>query len=208
MKQKVFIIASLGFCIILISLWGCGESMPKDEELAAVTRHVAEDFMTELKGELLTALEDTVAGTVGAIHICAEKAPEISARYSSLPGLTIRRTSKRVRNPNNAPDEYEMKTLDILEQRPAFGSQDHYEWETVDDQMKFRFVRAIKMTSACLKCHGDPEKMEDDVKAAIAEKYENDQATGFKLDELRGILTVSLEWPEGKAVYDSISAGL
>jgi hypothetical protein len=208
MKQKLFIIASFGFCAILISLWGCGESMPKDEELAAVTRHVAEDFMTELKGELLTALEDTVAGTAGAIYVCAERAPEISARYASLPGLTVRRTSKRVRNPNNAPDEYEMKTLDILEQRPAFGSQDHYEWETTGDQMKFRFVKAIKMTSACLKCHGDPEKMEDAVKTAIAERYENDQATGFKLDELRGILTVSLEWPEGKAVYDSISAGL
>jgi hypothetical protein len=207
MKQKVFIIASLGLCIILISLWGCGESMPKDEELAAVTRHVAEDFMTELKGELLEALKDS-AGTVGAIYICAEKAPEISARYSSLPGLMVRRTSKKVRNPGNAPDEYEMKTLDILEQRPAFGSQDHYEWETSGDEMKFRFVRAIKISSACLKCHGDPEKMEDEVKAVIAEKYENDQATGFKLDELRGILTVSLDWPEGKAVYDSISAGL
>lgn len=207
MKQTLSIIASLGLCIILVSLWGCGKSVPKDEELAAVTGHIAENFMTELKGELLDALKDS-AGTVGAIYVCAERAPEISAHYSSLPGLTVRRTSKRVRNPNNAPDEYEMKTLDILEQRPAYGSQDHYEWETVGEGMKFRFVRAIKMSSACLKCHGDPEKMDDDVKAAIAERYPDDQATGFKLDELRGILTVSLDWPEGKAVYDSISAEL
>jgi len=207
MKQKLFIITSLGLYIFLISLWGCGKSVPKDEELAAVTRHIAEDYMTDLKGELLEALKDS-AGTAGAIYVCAERAPEISAHYSSLPGLTVRRTSKRVRNPNNAPDEYELKMLDILEQRPAFGSQDHYEWETVGDAMKFRFVKAIKTSSACLKCHGDPDKMEDDVKAAIAARYPDDQATGFKLDELRGILTVSLDWPEGKAVYDSISAEL
>ena len=96
----------------------------------------------------------------------------------------------------------------MLESRPAFGSQDHYEWETKGDQKSFRYVSAIKVGSPCLKCHGNPEKMEKEVKEAIAAKYENDQATGFRLDEFRGILSVTLEWPEGKAVYDSISAGL
>ncbi|UCE67714.1 MAG: DUF3365 domain-containing protein [Candidatus Zixiibacteriota bacterium] len=208
MRSKTVVTVSIGISLILLAFSGCGESVPKDEEVAAVTRHIAGDFMDELKTELLTALEDTVAGTVGAIYVCAEKAPEISARYSSLPGITVKRTSKRLRNPNNAPDEYEMKTLEILESRPAFGSQDHYEWEITDGQKKFRFVRAINTSSVCLKCHGNPEKMEDEVKATIAEKYENDQATGFMLEDLRGILTVSLEWPEGKAVFDSISAGL
>jgi hypothetical protein len=208
MRFKTATIISIGICFSLIAFSGCGESVPKDEEIAAVTRHIAEDFMDELKTELMTALEDTAAGTAGAIYVCAEKAPEIAARYSGLPGLTIKRTSKRLRNPNNAADEYEMKTLEMLESRPAFGSQDHYEWEIMDGHKRFRFVRAIKTSSVCLKCHGNPEKMEKDVKAAIAERYENDQATGFKLEDLRGILTVSLEWPEGEAVYDSISAGL
>jgi len=208
MRFKTAIAVSIGICFIFIAFSGCGESVPKDEEVAAVTRHIAENFIDELKTELMTALEDTVAGATGAIYVCAEKAPELSAYYSSLPGLTVKRTSKRLRNPNNAPDEYELKTLEMLESRPAFGSQDHYEWEITNGQRKFRFVRAIKTSSVCLKCHGNPEKMDKDVRAAIAEKYENDQATGFKLEELRGILTVSLEWPEGKAVYDSISAGL
>jgi len=208
MRLKTAIVISIGICLILIRFSGCGESVPKDEEIAAVTRHIAEDFMDELKTELMTALEDTVTGTVGAIYVCAEKAPEISASYSSLPGLTVKRTSKKLRNPNNAPDEYELKTLEMLESRPAFGSQDHYEWEITDGNKRFRFVRAIKTSSVCLKCHGNPEKMDKEVKAAIAERYENDQATGFKLEDLRGILTVSLEWPEGKAVYDSISGGL
>jgi hypothetical protein len=129
----------------------------------------------------MTALEDTAAGPAGAIYVCSEKAPAISARYSLLPGLAIRRTSKKVRNPNNAPDEYEMKNLDMLESRPAFGSQDHFEWEITGDQRKFRFVRAIQTSSVCLKCHGDPDKMDANVKAAIAERYPDDQATGFKI---------------------------
>ncbi len=208
MNFKTVIAFSTGIAILLISFSGCGESVPKDEEIAAVTRQIADDFMEELKTELMTALNDTVAGTVGAINVCSEKAPEISARYSSLPGVTVKRTSKRLRNPNNAPDEYEARILDTLESRPAFASQDHYEWETTGDQKVFRYVTGIKVGSLCLKCHGNPEKMEEEVKEAIAAKYENDQATGFRLDEFRGILSVTLEWPEGKAVYDSIKAGI
>lgn len=208
MRFKIVIAFITGIAFILIVFSGCGESVPKDEEVAAVTRHMANDFMDELKNELMTALQDTVAGTAGAIAVCSEKVPEISARYSSLPGVSIKRTSKQLRNPNNAPDEYEARILDTLENRPAFASQDHYEWETTGDHRIFRYVTGIKISSPCLKCHGNPEKMEKEVKEAIAAKYENDQATGFHLDEFRGILSVTLEWPEGKAVYDSIKAGL
>ena len=115
MRFKTAIAVSIGICFIFIAFSGCGESVPRDEEVAAVTRHIAENFIDELKTELMTALENTVADTVGAIYVCAEKAPELSARYSSLPGITVKRTSKRLRNPNNAPDEYELKTLEILE---------------------------------------------------------------------------------------------
>lgn len=206
--QHKTVLASLGILVILILLWGCGQSVPKGEEMAAVARHVSEAYMNELKGELLTALEDTAAGPAGAIIVCSEKAPAISARYSSMSGFSIHRTSKKVRNPNNAPDDYEIKTLDILEERPAFGSQDHYEWVTTGDQKEFRFVKAITTSSACLKCHGDPDKMDADVKAALAEKYPQDQATGFKLGDMRGILSVTIDWPEFKPAYDSISASL
>ena len=207
MRQKS-VLASLAFCIALIVIWSCGQSVPKDEDMAAVARHVAEEYMNELKGELMAALSDTVAGTAGAIYVCSERAPEISARYAALPGLTVRRTSKKVRNPNNAPDEYEMKTLDMLESRPAYGSQDHSEWVISGNQNTFRFVRAISTSSVCLRCHGDPDKMELEVKTAIAEKYPEDQATGFKLGDMRGLLTVSIKWPEFKPAYDSISAEL
>ena len=207
MRQKT-VVAALAFGIVLIVIWGCGQSVPRDEEMTAVARHVAEGYMNELKGELMTALSDTAAGTAGAIFVCSEKAPEISARYAALPGLTVRRTAKKVRNPNNAPDEYELKTLNMLEERPAFGSQDHSEWEISGNQQTFRFVRAINTSSVCLRCHGDPEKMDPEVKAAIAEKYPEDQATGFKLDDMRGLLTVSIKWPEFKPAYDSISAEL
>lgn len=207
MKRVSSVFLFITFCFLIFSTFVCGDSTPKDSELAAVTRNIADKFANELKSELLAALEDS-AGTIGAIRICAERAPEISAQYSSIPGLTVKRTSKRYRNPDNAPDEYEMKTLEMFESRPAFGSKDHFEWKIKDGAKTFRYVRAIKTSSTCLKCHGDPQKIDPEVLAAINEKYENDQATGFGLGDLRGILTVSLKWPEGRAVYDSISAEL
>ena len=195
-------------CIAILIFIGCGQSVPKDEELAAVSKHVADEFKSELMGELRAALEDTTISTAGAIYVCAERAPAISARYSGLPGLTIKRTSKRLRNPDNAPDEFESRILDTLLSRPAYASQDHYEWEESANGNRFRYVSAIKANSLCLKCHGNPDKMDDDVKNALAERYENDQATGFGLDELRGIMSVTMEWPEAKAVFDSIKASM
>ena len=67
------------FCIAMLVFSGCGQSVPKDEELAAVSRQIANNYKTELMGELKAALDDTTISTAGAIYVCAERAPEISA---------------------------------------------------------------------------------------------------------------------------------
>jgi hypothetical protein len=208
MKLKITIAFSSIIFLVLIIYSGCGQSTPKNEELAAVTKHIADEYQNNLRGKLMAALDDTTISTAGAIFVCSEIAPDISARYTSLPGVTVKRTSAKLRNPDNAPDEYEARILDTLAARPAFASQDHYGWQDDGDKKSFRYVTGIKISSMCLKCHGNPEKMEEDVKEAIAERYAVDQATGYHLGDLRGILSVTLEWPEASAVYDSIKGAL
>jgi hypothetical protein len=163
--------------------------------------------MADLKTELATALQDT-AGISGAVYVCAEKAPEISAFYSSLPGLTVRRASAKNRNPMNAPNEYEIKALEVLANRPAAAGDEYFEWTDESGVKTFRYVKAIKVASPCLNCHGNPEKMSPEILATIAEKYPDDMATGYKVGDLRGVFTVSLEWPLGKVTLDSILATL
>ena len=205
-RNPVSIFTVIVSCIFLLVITDCGEKAASDVELAKATRHMANSFMEELKTELYAAIEDS--GVVAAIAVCAERAPEISNRYSSLPGWTVKRVSAKYRNPNNAPDEFEKESLEILENRPATAGDEYFSWVDENGKKSFRFMKVIKMKARCLKCHGDKGKFDDDLLTILEEKYPDDQATGFKLDEQRGAFSVTVKWPEGKAVFDSVMTSL
>jgi len=206
MRNVIGICTVSAFCIFLLVVTDCGEKAASDTELAAASRHVVNSFMEELKTELYAALEDS--GVIEAVKICSEKAPEISARYSSLPGWTVKRVSARYRNPNNGPDEFEKESLEILENRPATAGDEYFTWIEENGEKSFRFMKVIQMKARCLKCHGDKSKFSDDLLKIVEEEYPDDQATGFKLDEQRGAFSVTVKWPEGKAVFDSVTASM
>ena len=204
--RRVFII-SIGvgiFCGILFII-GCGEQQPPDAAMAAAARHVSDQFMDRVKDELYAALD---SGVVAAIAICSERAPEISAHYSSLPGWTVKRVSARFRNPNNAPDDYEAAALEVLENRPATAGDEYFSWVNENGIKKFRFMKAIKVKKTCLTCHGDKATFSPELVQILQEKYPEDHATGFSPDENRGAFSVTIDWPEGQAAFDSISAAM
>ncbi len=206
MRNPISIFTVFVSCIFLLAITDCGEKAASDAELARASRHMANSFMGELKAELYAAIEDS--GVIAAIAICAERAPEISARYSSLPGWTVKRVSAKYRNPNNAPDEFETESLEILENRPANAGDEYFNWVDENGEKSFRFLKVIKMKARCLNCHGDKDKFDNDLLTILEEKYPDDQATGFKLDEHRGAFSVTVKWPEGKAVFDSVMASM
>ena len=207
MAGKIIIKTSITICFLFIFILACGGSTPPDSDLSKVTRHIAGEFMGDLKAELTTALQDT-AGVPGAVYVCAEKAPEISAFYSGLAGITARRASAKYRNPMNAPNEYEATALEVLEGRSAAAGDEFFEWTETNGAKTFHYVKAIKIAGPCLNCHGNPEKMSPEMLASLAEKYPEDMATGYKVGDLRGLFTISIDWPAGRATVDSILAAL
>lgn len=206
MRNPISIFTVFVSCIFLLIITDCGEKAASDAELAKASRHMANSFMGELKAELYAAIEDS--GVIAAIAICAERAPEISARYSSLSGWTVKRVSAKYRNPNNAPDEFEKESLEILENRPATAGDEYFTWIDENGDKSFRFLKVIKFKATCRNCHGDKSKFSADVVKILDEKYPEDLATGFKLDEQRGAFSVTIKWPEGKAVFDSVMASM
>lgn len=108
-------------------------------------------------------------------------------------GLTVRRTALKVRNPDNAPDDFERRVLEDFAVRIAAGtppgSLEHSEIVTSDGGRRLRFMKPIVMAEKpCAVCHGDA--LADDVKAKITSLYPADQATGFKPGDLRGAFSV------------------
>jgi hypothetical protein len=78
---------------------------------------VAADFGLTLIAELQKAI--AAGGPVNAIGVCHLAAPKIAAEKSAVKKMSIGRTSLRLRQPKNAPDEWEMLQLQRFEPRKA-----------------------------------------------------------------------------------------
>ncbi len=158
---------------------------PREALLAAERRAAAAaDLLAErLGGELRAALEE--GGPAAAIRVCATAAPRIAEEVSAETGVAIRRTALRTRNPRNAPDDFERATM----QRWLSSDAEAItccEVVPSSDGRELRWMRPIRLAPMCLVCHGQPEEIDPEVRAALARLYPDDRAVGFRVGDLRG----------------------
>ncbi|MDH5710713.1 MAG: DUF3365 domain-containing protein [Gammaproteobacteria bacterium] len=161
------------------------------KQRAQKSKEVVMEFMNSLKGELETAIK--AGGPANAINVCHKQAPAIAKTLSDKYGWDIGRTSLKTRNPDNTPDEWEIKILNDFEARKTKGEdvKPMAYFAAVDNNGKkaFRFMKAIPTGEVCLKCHGTD--IDPTIKAKLHELYPGDMATGFKLGDIRGAFTIS-----------------
>ncbi len=164
------------------------EIQRRSQESMKVIKSMAEELQGHLKGALAEG------NPAKAIEVCNQIAPTVASRLSQENGWTIRRTTLKTRNANNAPDSWEQQTLKEFAERQAKGEslEKMTKAEVVtnaDQKPEFRFMKAIPTAEKpCLMCHGET------IKPELAEKiktlYPNDSATGFKTGDLRGAFSV------------------
>lgn len=205
--RSILFLAALFLAILAAA--GCGDkakqAAPAAQQPPAATA-AADDHAAELAacrtavdrlGQTLRgALQEAVekGGAIGALEVCNIEALPLTKTISTEEGVIIARTSLRVRNPANAPDEWERARLAEFATRKAAGEDlgAMEVWEVVDDSAghrTFRYLKAIVTAPMCLQCHG-PE-LAADVAAAVKKLYPDDAATGFAVGDLRGAFTVS-----------------
>ena len=169
------------------------DKSPSLEEFEQAASVKIKTLATNLKTELSTSMQ--TGGPVSAIDTCRIKAPEISNRLNSADDIKIKRTSLRLRNPNNIADNWERETLMSFEQALSSGKaikeMTHSEKITDGSQTTLRFMRAIPIQPVCLSCHGDKQVMSKELINALQQHYPNDAATGFNAGEIRGAFSVT-----------------
>lgn len=181
-------LAMAGFMLALMPGVGLAEEPPADLSQAL---GVIAGLGESLKSELISAMAS--GGPVAAIAVCQTAAPALSKAAGNKGGLTVRRTALKVRNPGNAPDDFERRVLEdfavkIMAGTPP-GALEHSEVVTTDGVRTLRYMKPIMMADQpCSVCHGGA--LADDVKAKVSALYPDDQATGFKPGELRGAFSV------------------
>ena len=161
------------------------------EQLLASSRETTVEFMQTLKARLMQTIRED--GPLEAIAVCNTDAPAITLETSQQKGWDIGRTSLKVRNPANAPDDWERSVLNDFQVRKLQGEDplnlEHFETVKLDGKLAFRYMKAIPTDGGCLICHGEA------VEGALGEKiralYPQDQATGFKPGDIRGAFTIT-----------------
>ncbi len=147
------------------------------------------ELLAPLKKNLKLALMAGMQkGPLNAISVCKDQAPAI-ADSLSVEGIQIGRTSHRLRNPANSAPEWVDPVL------RAYLEEESDRAPRVVSLANNRegYVEPIMIKPLCLACHG--ETLAPDVAAQIETMYPEDEATGFKVDELRGVY-----WVEYSAV--------
>jgi predicted RecA/RadA family phage recombinase len=147
---------------------------------------------TELMGRLMKEL--SAGGPVQAVKVCSEVAPAIAAAHSK-DGVQIRRVTAKARNPKSRPDAFEAERLARLEAAHAAGQPlaDAVEWVEVGGVRSLRLMRPIRVGTTCLTCHGDPATIDPEVKKLLAERYPEDEATGYREGDFRGAVSVIVQ---------------
>ena len=143
--------------------------------------------------EVLTA-EIAKGGPEGAIAACRDKAPEMARAASAQTGWNIRRVSLRNRNPKAVPDAWERAALEDFDRRAAAGESPATleKAEIVPDggRQAYRYMKALPTQQLCLNCHGAPDALSPAVRERLAALYPDDRATGYRLGEIRGAITI------------------
>jgi len=187
----------LGFSLLSLSFFascerGENEATPEEvSEYRDLGEKASDALMKSLGGQLKSALQ--AGGPVEALRICQQAAiPLTEAAGGQWDGVRISRKTLQPRNPANAPDESDRAVLVRMADQAKAGENPPspvLEWK----EGKAIFYRPLMIQEVCLNCHGAEEQLSPELNQVLAEKYPNDEATGYSLGDFRGVIRVKMD---------------
>ena len=122
-----------------------------------------------------------------AIDFCSLNAIPIIDSISKIKEVSIQRVSHKSRNVNNAANEIE---LQIINQFRKENERKHPVIISRNGNSTF-YAPIYIVSPLCMKCHGKVDSdIQPEVYKRILSKYPFDKATGFEINELRGLLKI------------------
>ena len=145
----------------------------------------------ELKRSLVGALTEAMGqGVPAAIDVCHREASKLAAAVAR-DGATVGRATRKPRNPANLATGWQAEALTRFEQAHAAGTPlDRETFSRVLPGGRIAYAEPLVIQPLCTACHGT--SLAPEVTAALAERYPDDQATGYAPGDLRGLAWVEL----------------
>jgi hypothetical protein len=179
--------------LIFISLLMTGYISRQDKNNPEILEKGA-DISGKLVKAIMTKLNSEIQknGVPGAIDYCSVHAIPITDSISQKEQVKISRVSHRYRNPANAANEKEIEMIKkyILQQNE--GEQLVPQIVTENGQKTY-YSPVVLGSPMCLSCHGNYSQIEPDVKKVLNERYPDDKAVDFNLNEIRGMFKIEFD---------------
>lgn len=172
---------------------------PRAEREYTLARETAQRVLADTRALLEKELREK--GPAGALRACSAVALHEATRHEQ-PGWRVRRVSLRLRNPADAPTPAEAAVLRRWEaehrRRPLGPEVELAEVGHADGVPTLHYMKPIVIGPVCLDCHGPAGRLAPEVRAALREAYPRDRATGYRVGQFRGAISVMvpLEGPQ------------
>lgn len=181
MLKYLFLITGL-----MIFFFSCNQSKGKKEFTDWKSK--GDSLTTQTFDTLRKTLQKVISesGLPGAVEFCNIAALDLTKTYAGK-GIQIKRTSDKIRNPVNTPDEMENDVIKTyLEQK-----EENKQLTAIikqDSKGNQHYFKPILVQSMCLNCHGAKEtQIKPDTWDMIQKKYPTDAAFNYKDGDLRGL---------------------
>lgn len=144
----------------------------------------------QLQKELLENVSKAIqqGGTDYAVNFCNVKAIPITNSFSESYKIRAQRLSDKNRNPQNAiQTQEEFSAWEKIKREKS-----HFVEQNAKGDVYYYKPIAIKMPT-CLQCHGTKENISESTLKILTEKYPNDKATGYQMNNMRGMWKLKLK---------------
>jgi len=167
---------------------------PTDADWIDQGKTVAQAAFKELSSQLMQAM--TKGGPTNAIEFCSVNALPLTKKVATSNGVQIRRVSHKPRNPANAANEEERAQLNAFA-KSIENKKSPAPVIRRDPRGTVVFYAPITINNPlCLNCHGVPAReIRNDTLTLIRKKYPDDKATGFAMNDLRGMWRIEFQVP-------------
>jgi len=168
---------------------------PAEKEIQAAGDYAIDRLMLTMMNEVKFALDS--GSPQEAVDMCHLTGLAKSGPIPGLPRISAAKfTSLKIRNSANTPDDADKLALDFFGQTPVAGpTQSHSLVQRIDtpnSEPEWRVYKPMAVTNKCLVCHGDPADQSDALRGKLKAIYSQDQATGYKVGEWRGVFRVTV----------------
>lgn len=131
-------------------------------------------------------------GTLEALAFCNEKAYPLTDSMSVVHNATIKRVSDKPRNQNNLANNKELTYIKSFKNDIKNNTEPKPIVDVLDSKVLVYYP--ITTNGMCLQCHGKPNQ---DIKRptlnSLANLYPEDKATGYSINQVRGIWSISFD---------------